>query len=98
MSPHVSANGLAFNNALATIGAAPPQQSPQITHPPQQPTQNNKYPVLTEDRFKAFFAQFARNPGIRTTERDFIIEGRQINPWLLHKAVFLRGGFDTVRL
>jgi hypothetical protein len=96
MSPHVSANGLTFNNALATIGAAPPQQSPQITQPPQQPSQTNKYPLLAEDRFKAFFAQFTRNATIRPT--DFNIEGRQINPWLLHRAVFSHGGFDSVRL
>jgi hypothetical protein len=98
MSPHVSANGLTFNNTLAAIGAAPPQQSPQITQPPQQPTQTSGFPALTEDRFKNFFAQFARNASIRTTERDFIFEGRQINPWSLHRAVFSRGGFNTVRL
>jgi hypothetical protein len=99
MSPHVSASGLPFNNALATMADAPPQQSPQTTHPPsQQPIQTNKLPVLTEGRFKAYFAQFARSSGIRTSEGDFIFEGRQVNLWLLHRAVFSRGGFDSVRL
>ena len=95
MSPHVSASGLPFNGALATMAGAPPQQSPQITHPSSQ--QANKLPVLTEDRFKFFFAHFARSPGIRSSERDFTIDGRQINPWILHRAVFPRGGFDSVR-
>jgi len=47
MSPHVSASGLPFNGALATMAGAPPQQSPQTTHPPsQQPIQGNKLPLL----------------------------------------------------
>ncbi|KAI0249895.1 hypothetical protein BJV78DRAFT_1224130 [Lactifluus subvellereus] len=97
ISPHVSASGLPFNGALAAMAGAPPQQSPQITHPPpQQPIQANKLAPLTEDRFKFFFAQFARSSGIRSSERDFTIDGRQINPWILHRAVFSRGGFDLV--
>jgi hypothetical protein len=56
------------------------------------------FPVLLEDTFKTFFTNFARSAGIRTTERDFTIEGRPINPWLLHRAVFSRGGFDSVRV
>ncbi|KAH9972703.1 hypothetical protein BGW80DRAFT_339666 [Lactifluus volemus] len=97
MSPHVSTNGLPFNGGLATMAGTPPQRSPQIAQTPsQQPIQTNMIPVLPEDKFKAFFANFARTAGIRATERDFTIEGRPINPWLLHRAVFSRGGFDSV--
>jgi hypothetical protein len=99
MSPHVSTNGLPFNGALATMGGTPPQRSPQIAQAPsQQPIQTNMFPVLPEDKFKTFFTNFARSTGIRITERDFTLEGRPINPWLLHKAVFSRGGFDFVRV
>jgi hypothetical protein len=97
MSPHVSINGLPFNGALATMAGTPPQRSPQIAQTPsQQPIQTNMILVLPEDKFKAFFANFARTAGSRVTKRDFTIEGRLINPWLLHRAVFSRGGFDSV--
>jgi len=95
----VPANGLPHNGALAQMPGAPPQQSPQITHPPsQQPIIPHKLPPLAEERFKAVFMQFTNATGIRLTERDLLIEGRPINLWALHKAVFLRNGFDSVRL
>lgn len=84
---------------LAQINGAPPQQSPQITHPPSQPpAQRNKIPCLPEDRFINNFAQFVRNKGIRISERDLVIDDRRINLWALHTAVFSRNGFDSVRL
>jgi hypothetical protein len=55
-------------------------------------------PLLPEDKYIAFSANFARTAGIRATKRDFTIEGLPINPWLLHRAVFSRGGFDSVRV
>ena len=95
----VPANGLPHNGALAQMPGAPPQQSPQITHPPpQQPVLPHKLPPLPEERFKGVFMQFTAATGIRPTERDLHIEGRPINLWALHKAVFLRNGFDSVRL
>ena len=98
MSSHASANGLPFNGVLAQINDAPLQQSSQITHPPtQQPIQPNKPPVLSEDRFKSNFMQFTRSKGIRLTERDLTIDGRHINLWALHRAVFSRNGFESVR-
>ena len=60
---------------LAQINGAPPQQSPQITHPPSQPPiQPNKLPGLSEDRFNSNFVQFTRSKGIRLSERDLIID------------------------
>lgn len=97
MSPRVSGNGLPFNGALAPIPGAPPQPPPQAPHPPQQQSiQCSKLPALPEDRFKVLFAQFASTTGIKLNERDFVIDGRPINPWALHRAVFARNGFDTV--
>ncbi|KAI9512951.1 hypothetical protein F5148DRAFT_560177 [Russula earlei] len=95
-TPHVSGNGLPLPGVLSqmTGTGAPPQQSPQI--PSQLPIQPNKIPPLTEDRFKAVFLQYRATTGIRLSERDLMIEGRQINIWALHKAVFLRNGFDSV--
>ena len=42
--------------------------------------------------------QFTRSKGIRLNERDLVIEGRPINLWALHRTVFMRNGFDSVRL
>ena len=36
--------------------------------------------------------------GFRLTERDLVIEGQPVNLWALHKAVFTRNGFESVRL
>ncbi len=97
MSPRLSGNGLPFNGALAQIPGAPPQPPPQAPHAPQQPTiQCSKLPPLSEDRFKALFSQFANTTGIRLNDRDRVIDGRPINPWALHRAVFARNGFDSV--
>jgi hypothetical protein len=41
--------------------------------------------------------QYSAATGIKPTERDLQIEGRPVNLWALHRAVFLRGGFDAVR-
>ena len=99
MSSHVSANGLPSNSVLAQMNGAPPQQSPQITHPPSQPPiQLNKLPVLSEERFNSNFMQFARSKGIRLSERDLIIDDRRVNLWFLHRTVFSRNGFDSVSL
>jgi len=99
ISPHVSGNTLPLNGAVAQIGSAPPQQSPQITHPPTQPLNPlHKIPPLPEDRFKSVFSQFTAATRIRLTERDLLVEGRQANLWALHKAVFMRNGYEAVRL
>jgi hypothetical protein len=98
MPSHVSANGLPPNGQLAQVAGAPPQQSTQIAQPPsQQPIQPHKIPPLPEDRFKGVFMQFTAATGLRLTERDLVIEGRQVNLWALHRAVFMRNGFDSVR-
>jgi hypothetical protein len=99
MSPHVSAVGLPLNGALAQMTGAPPQQSPQITHTPSQPlVQPHKIPPLPEDRFKNVFTQFTAATGMRISERDLIVEGRLISLWALHRTVFMRNGFDSVRI
>ncbi|KAF8274792.1 hypothetical protein EI94DRAFT_1561254, partial [Lactarius quietus] len=65
--------------------------------PPPQPTiQCSRLPPLPEDRFKALFAQFVNTSGLRLNDREFIIDGRPVNPWALHRAVFARNGFDSV--
>lgn len=98
ISQHVSANGLALNGALAQL-PGPPQQSPQIAQPPSQPpVQPHRIPPLSEERFKSVFIQYTSATGLRLNERDLIVEGRQINLWVLHKAVFHRNGFESVRL
>ena len=80
------------------MNGAPPQQSPQITHPPSQlPIQLNKLPGLSEDRFNSNFMQFAKSKGIRLSERDLIIDDRRINLWALHRTVLSRNGFDQVQ-
>ena len=97
MSPHVSGNGLPFNGALAQIPGAPPQPPPQAPHPPPQQTiQCSRLPTLPEDRFKVLFTQFANTTGLRLNDRDFVIDGRPVNPWALHRAVFARNGFESV--
>ena len=99
MSSHVPANGLPSNSVLAQMNGAPPQQSPQITHPASQPPIHpNKLPPLTEDRFNSNFMQFTRSKGIRLSERDLVIDDRRINLWALHRTVFSRNGFESVRL
>ena len=54
-------------------------------------------PHLTEEKFMEFFMLFSHATGVRLNELDFNIEGRQVNPWSLHRAVFARNGFDSVR-
>ncbi|KAI9434182.1 hypothetical protein H4582DRAFT_1981117 [Lactarius indigo] len=72
-------------------------ESPPLTYPPQQQSvQSRTLPPLSEDRFKELLTQFANATGIRPNYRDFVIDGRSISPWALHRAVFARNGFDTV--
>ncbi len=97
MSPHVFSNGLPFNGALAQIPRAPPHPLPQAPHPPPQQTiQCSQLPPLPEAGFKALFAHFANTTGLRINDWDFVIDGRPISPWALHRAVFARNGFDSV--
>jgi hypothetical protein len=42
--------------------------------------------------------QFVAAMGFRLTERDLAIEGRPVNLWALHRAVFVLNGFESVRL
>ena len=58
--------------------------------------QPSRLPVLPEDRFRVLFRQFANTAGLRLNDRDFVIDGRPVNPWALHRAVFARNGFDSV--
>ena len=92
MTPHVPTNGLPPNGSLAQMASAPPQQSAQIAQAPSQ------IPPLPEDRFKGVFMQFTAATGLRLTDRELVIEGRPVNLWALHRAVFLRNGFESVRL
>ncbi|KAI9512947.1 hypothetical protein F5148DRAFT_559957 [Russula earlei] len=64
-----------------------------ITRSTLQQFQLQKIPPLSEDGFKRTFARFTSTG---PSGCDLIIEGRQINLWALHKAVFLRNGFDSV--
>lgn len=58
---------------------------------------NGAVPPLTEERFMDLFMLFSHTTGVRLSEQDFNIEGRQVNPWALHRTVFARNGFDSVR-
>ena len=101
MSSHVSANGLPPIGPLAQarVTGFPPQQSPQFVQPPsQQPIRPHKLPPLPEDRFESVFVQFTAITGLRLTDRDLVIEGRPVNLWALHRAVFMRNSFESVRL
>ncbi|KAI9451047.1 hypothetical protein BJY52DRAFT_131417 [Lactarius psammicola] len=72
------------------------QQPPQAPRrPPQQTIQWSKLPPLPEDRFELRSAQFANTTGLRLNDRDFVIDGRPVSPWALHRAVFARNGFDS---
>jgi hypothetical protein len=66
--------------------------------PSQQAIQPNKLPRMSEDQFKSSFLQFTVSKDIRISERDLVIDGRQINLWALHRAVRARNGFESVRL
>jgi hypothetical protein len=44
------------------------------------------------------FMLFSNATGVRLSEQAFLIEGRQVNPWELHRTVVGRNGFDSVRL
>jgi hypothetical protein len=84
---------------LAALSQHAPQPSAQIAQAPsQQPIQPHKIPPLPEDRFKGVFVRFTAATGLRLTDRDLVIEGQPVNLWALHRAVFLRNGFESVRL
>ena len=53
---------------------------------------------LSEDRFNNNFMQFTRSKGIRLSEHDLVFYGRPINLRALHRAMFSRNGFESVRL
>jgi hypothetical protein len=42
------------------------------------------------------FMLFSNATGVRLSEQAFLIEGRQVNPWELHRTVVGRNGFDSV--
>lgn len=44
------------------------------------------------------FILFSNATGVRLSEQDFLIEGRPVNPWVLHSIVSAKNGFDSVRL
>jgi hypothetical protein len=70
---------------------------PQAPHPPPQQTiQCSRLPALPEERFKVLFAQFANTTGLKLNPGNFVIGGRPINAWALHRVVFARNGFDYV--
>jgi hypothetical protein len=83
------------NGPLAQMAARPP---PPPSPLPQQHVEPRQLPPLTEERFMDLFIQFSRTTGIKLSEQDFVIEGRPVDPWVLHRAVFVRNGFDSVRL
>ncbi|KAH9962200.1 hypothetical protein BC827DRAFT_233215 [Russula dissimulans] len=72
----------------------------QIEHSSsQRSSQFYKIRPVPEDWFKFnknVFMQFTAATGTRLSERDLVIQGRQINLWDLHKTVFLRNGYEVV--
>jgi hypothetical protein len=74
----------------------PSSDQQQLQQQPMEPIASPS--PLTEERFMEHFTLFSHATGIRLNEQDFNIEGRQVNPWALHSAVFARNGFDSVRI
>lgn len=75
----------------------PPPLPPQMPHQQQQSIGSMQLPPLTEEKFMDLFMLFSYATGLRLNEQDFNIEGHQVNPWELHRMVFTRNGFDSVR-
>jgi len=83
-----------FADCLVTLVLSQP-----ITRgPSQQSFQLHKRLPLSEGRFNNDFPRYTVATGIRHSQRDLVIEGRVINLWALHKTVFLRNGYGSVRL
>ncbi|KAH9958560.1 hypothetical protein BC827DRAFT_554296 [Russula dissimulans] len=59
------------------------------------PVVHDDISTLLEERFKSVVMRFTAYTGIPLGESDLIIKDRQIIPLALHKAVFLRNGFDA---
>jgi len=83
-----------FTGCLVT----PPWFRPIIHSHSQRSFQFYLIPPVAKDQFKNLSMQFTAATGTRLGEHDPVIEGRQINLWDLHKAVFLRNGYEAVRL
>ncbi|KAH9057859.1 hypothetical protein EDB87DRAFT_975753 [Lactarius vividus] len=96
MSSH-SANGLPSNGGFTQIPGAPPPPPPRAPHLALRRTiQCSQLPPLSEDRFKVLFTQYAKTTALRLNDRDFVIDGRPVSAWALHRAVFTRNGFESV--
>jgi hypothetical protein len=53
---------------------------------------------LTEDQFNSNFPKFLIYENINLEKEHFVIEGRWINLWALHKEVFSRNGSFAVSI
>jgi hypothetical protein len=94
----VHANDFPLNGDVSQVAALHPSPMPLPLSQQQQPVVPiPALPDLTEEGFMDLFMRFSHATGIRLSEQDFNIEGRQVNPWTLHRAVIARGGFDSVR-
>ena len=69
-----------------------------LSVPSQQSIQPNKMPFVLEDGLKSRLWDLARSNSIRLNELDFVINGRPIDIWELHRTVFSRYGFESVCL
>lgn len=80
-------------------GRRPPPLPPQMPQQQQQPQAIGSMQLspLTEEKFMDMFMLFSHATGLRLNEQDFNIDGHQVNPWDLHRMVFSRNGFDSVR-
>ncbi|KAH9999232.1 hypothetical protein BJV74DRAFT_177389 [Russula compacta] len=93
MLSHVSSvDPLPLSGAVARIASYPSPMPPLQ----QQHIQPMQFPLLTEEHFMEHFMQFSEATGITLNEQDFMIDGRQVNPWALHRVVSARNGFDSV--
>ncbi len=94
-------NDFPLNSDVPQVAALHPSPMPLPLSQQQQQQQPvdpiPALPNLTEEGFMDLFMRFSHATGIRLGEQDFNIEGRQVNPWTLHRAVIARGGFDSVR-
>jgi len=90
MLPNIQVHAVDFPRCPLPLPQQMPQQQPQVIGSMQ-------LPPLTEEKFMDLFMLFSHATGLRLNEQDFNIEGHQVNPWDLHRMVFARNGFDSVR-
>ena len=99
ISSHISANDLPSDAVLVQINDVPPQQSPRSRNSLHNSLWSPiNHPACQRTDLKVTLCSLLDLGAIRLTERDLTIDGRHIDLWALHRAVFSWSGFESVRL